>query len=264
MLATTQDGIAADCNKYYKVKLGDQRPQIASDAHISLDDLYRWNPAVQTDCRKLISDFYVCTGTAGGPSKPPPATTTTPANGIATPTPIQAGMVGYCTKFYRVVSNDGCWQIARDNNTALDSLYRWNPAVKNDCTGLQANTYICIGADGFHIRSRYHNDGTGDMHNDNVVPADGGVCTNTDCQVASLDIASEGACPDGEVQISYWENQNCQGKWFGYGYTNRGTCRGLWTEGWKFKSLHLRCAKKDDCVSQNTCKEDPEPSNNVC
>lgn len=262
----TQDGIASDCNNFYKVKTGDQCGQIASDAHISTDDFYKWNPAVKADCTMLLAGYYVCTGTASGPSQPPPATTTKPSNGVATPTPTQAGMVGYCNKFYKVKAGDGCWQIAQDSNVDLDNLYRWNPAVKSDCSGLQANTYICTGTIAFHVKSKYHGDCTGDVHNDNIVSLNSdGPCINTDCQVASLSILADGECADGEVQISYWENANCQGKWFGYGYASRNTCRSLWTNGYKFKSLHLRCAKKqDDCVSKKTCKEDPEPSNNIC
>ena len=118
----------------------------------------------------------------------------------------------------------------------------------------------------FHVKSGYHNDCTGDSHNDDAVMMyQDGFCINTNCQVASLDIAPEGNCPDGEVQISYWEKPGCQGKWFGYGYSSRGTCRALWSDGWKFKALHLRCAKKeDDCISKGECKEDPELSNYLC
>ncbi|KAM3520277.1 hypothetical protein MY4038_009484 [Beauveria bassiana] len=92
-----------------------------------------------------------------------------------------------------------------------------------------------------------------------------GQCINTDCSVGSLDIAAAGVCPDGEVQISYWEQPGCQGKWFGYGYAKRGECRGLWTNGWKFKAMHLRCAKsQDDCVNKGSCVYDPEPAQGVC
>lgn len=117
----------------------------------------------------------------------------------------------------------------------------------------------------FHVKSHYHNDCTGDTYVDLSLPVNTNKCVNTDCQVASLEILADGACPDGEVQISYWEEPNCQGKWFGYGYASRGMCRRLWTDGYKWKSLNFRCAKKeDDCVSQKTCTEDPEPSSNSC
>ncbi|KAJ4154724.1 hypothetical protein LMH87_000004 [Akanthomyces muscarius] len=118
----------------------------------------------------------------------------------------------------------------------------------------------------FHVDSRYHNDCTGDTSNSNdVMMYQEGLCINTNCQVASLNLAAVGNCPDGEIQISYWEQPDCQGKWFGYGYAKRGTCRPLWTDGWKFKALHLRCAKQaGDCVSTGECTADPEPSQNVC
>lgn len=63
---------------------------------------------------------------------------------LATPTPTQSGMVDKCTGFYFVQTGDGCWDIANDNNIALDDFYAWNPAVKTDCSGLQANVYVCV------------------------------------------------------------------------------------------------------------------------
>ena len=118
----------------------------------------------------------------------------------------------------------------------------------------------------FRLKTRYHTDCTGDVYND-VIIASGtdGICVNTDCQAGSLEISPEGLCPGGEVQISYWEQPGCQGKWFGYGYNSRGTCHHLWTDGYKIKALHFRCAKReDDCVSKGSCTYDPEPQNNVC
>lgn len=92
-----------------------------------------------------------------------------------------------------------------------------------------------------------------------------GHCLHTQCQVGSLQIDEAGECPDGQVQISYWQYPDCTGNWYGYGYTSRNTCRNLWTDGWKFKAIHLRCAKQsEDCVSKGTCTYDPEPAQAVC
>lgn len=175
-------------------------------------------------------------------------------------------MVGHCNKFYKVKTGDGCYDLAQSKGIDLNDLYKWNPAVRGDCSGLQANTYICMGVVGFRIQSRYNRECGGDTHNDATVSMnEDGPCINTGCQVGSLDIASMGDCPDCQVQISYWEQPNCQGKWFGYGYADRGQCRSLWSYGYKFQSLHLRCARKeDDCVSKKTCKEDMEPTNSIC
>ncbi|EGX95212.1 GPI anchored endo-1,3(4)-beta-glucanase, putative [Cordyceps militaris CM01] len=101
------------------------------------------------------------------------------------------------------------------------------------------------------------------VHNDVVVG--GGSCIDTGCAVGSLDIAAAGSCPDGEVRISYWEQPGCAGKWFGYGYASRNTCRSLWSGGWSFKSLYVSCAKRsDDCVSRGTCTMDQVPSYPIC
>lgn len=260
----TQPGMTSGCNKFYKVKAGDGCPRIASDNSIPLSVFYDWNPAVKSDCTSLLADVYVCVGKNG--YVPPPASTK-PSKGIQTPSPTYGRMADDCISFYKVQPGDGCYQLAQDQRINLSDFYAWNPDVGTDCRGLQANVYVCTGVAAFHVRSRYHSDCSGDAHNDNVVRYDDGPCINTDCQVASTEIlaAGAGACPDGQVQISYWEKPNCQGQWFGYGYTSTGTCRRLWTDGYKWKSLHLRCAKKeDDCVSRGNCKADPEPDHNIC
>ncbi|OAR01228.1 hypothetical protein LLEC1_00180 [Akanthomyces lecanii] len=117
----------------------------------------------------------------------------------------------------------------------------------------------------FHLKTRYHVDCTGDVHNDVTVPQGSGQCIDTNCAVGSLDIDKLGSCPDGQLRISYWEQSGCSGKWFGYGYSSRNTCRSLWSGGWSFKSLYVSCAKQsDDCVSQRTCSIDQVPSRSVC
>ena len=56
-----------------------------------------------------------------------------------TPTLMQSGMVSDCDKFYYVEPDDGCY------NIALSDFYAWNPAVKDDCSGLEAEYYVCVG-----------------------------------------------------------------------------------------------------------------------
>ncbi|KAH7066518.1 LysM domain-containing protein [Paraphoma chrysanthemicola] len=140
-----------NCNGFYLVKAGDGCYDIAAANSISLDQFYQWNPYVGTDCARLWSGYNVCIRTIGftAPTSSTfktstiPATTTKPAS--TTPTPVQQGMVAGCKKFYKVVSGDGCWDIANNNKIALDDFYKWNPAVKTDCSGLWAQYYVCIG-----------------------------------------------------------------------------------------------------------------------
>jgi len=57
-------------------------------------------------------------------------------------------MVTGCERFYKVESGDGCYNIAQEAGIALADFYTWNPAVNTDCSGLQANVYICVGLGG--------------------------------------------------------------------------------------------------------------------
>ena len=85
---------------------------------------------------------YVCSPTATTTTKP---TTTKPENGVATPTPFQAGMTANCKKFHKVAAGDGCWAIADANKIALDNFYKWNPAVGTNCGALWLDNYVCVG-----------------------------------------------------------------------------------------------------------------------
>ncbi|OCL10882.1 carbohydrate-binding module family 50 protein [Glonium stellatum] len=132
-----------------------------SNIGLTLASFYQMNPSVKSDCSGMNLGTYYCLGTnSTGLDTPdnstvtPPATTTgsssrSPAtsagNGITTPTPIQTGMISSCNKFYKVASGNTCYDIAMNNTIALDNFYAWNPAVKSDCSGLQANVFVCIG-----------------------------------------------------------------------------------------------------------------------
>lgn len=142
----TQSGMVKNCNKFYEVQSGDGCYNIAQAQGIPLDSLYAWNPAVKTDCSGLQANVYICIGVAS--SSAPTATTsiTTQAPpGVVTPTPVQSGIVGDCDKFYDVASGDGCYNIASAEGIPLASFYQWNPAIKTDCSGLQASVYVCVG-----------------------------------------------------------------------------------------------------------------------
>lgn len=118
----------------------------------------------------------------------------------------------------------------------------------------------------FKVKTHYHGDCTGVIHNDVVIESNtNGRCVDIDCQVASLDIDAVGNCPDGQVRISYWQNSGCSGEWYGYGYSSKDTCRGLWKQGWATKSLWLQCAEESqDCITTGSCQADPEPAVTVC
>jgi len=143
-----QPGMVTNCNKFYDVHAGDGCYAIAQTYTVALTDFYAWNPAVSTDCAGQQASVYVCVGvatTAATTTTTRATTTSSAATEVTTPTPTQTGMVANCRKFYYVVPGDGCYNLAVAQGIALSDFYGWNPAVKTDCSGLQAGYYVCVG-----------------------------------------------------------------------------------------------------------------------
>jgi hypothetical protein len=267
----TQPGMVANCNKFHFISKGDTCDQVTSYNRILQSDFAKWNTKIGDKCTGMWADTYACVGVIGGPEPITSTTTitaptsTTPSNGITTPQPTQPGMAENCIKFHYISKGDTCDQVTSYQQISQKDFAKWNPKIGEKCTGMWADAYACVGIAAFSLKSKYHVGCKGAVHNSVVVKPGQGYCMNTDCQVGSIDIDGDGLCPDGEVQLSYWEQPGCTGKWYGYGYAQKGSCRGLWTDGFKFQAIHLRCAKKgDDCVSTGSCTYDPEPKANVC
>ena len=143
-----QPGMVDNCNKFDFVDQGEGCQQVVDRNGISLEDFYTWNPDVGSTCSGLWADVYVCVGIIGGPVLPTLThttltTTTRPGNGVATPTPIQDGMVPNCDEFHEVIAGDTCYDIAVDAGISLADFYDWNEAVGLDCAGLWEGYYVC-------------------------------------------------------------------------------------------------------------------------
>ncbi|KAK3342345.1 hypothetical protein B0H65DRAFT_575430 [Neurospora tetraspora] len=143
----TQEGIIKDYNKFHFVSTGQGCATVQSLYGLSWADFYRWNPAVGANCETLWANTNVCVGVIGGASvstSVPATATTTAGNGIATPSPTQAGMVGNCNKFHFVSGGQDCPAIQYLYGITFDQLLRWNPAIGASCQGMWANTYLCV------------------------------------------------------------------------------------------------------------------------
>ncbi|KAF2750973.1 carbohydrate-binding module family 50 protein [Sporormia fimetaria CBS 119925] len=139
-----QPGMVSNCDKFYKVKTGDGCSGIAASNGITLAQFTTWNPRAGDDCKGLWADAWACVSIVGHT----PTTTTTKATTTTTnptPTPIQSGMVKNCNKFHKVGTSQGCPAIQSLYKVSLAQLYKWNPAIKSDCSGMWANTYLCVG-----------------------------------------------------------------------------------------------------------------------
>ncbi|KAM0443355.1 hypothetical protein ACHAQK_003718 [Fusarium lateritium] len=133
--------MVANCNKFHEVKDTTTCQGIIEYNKITLADFIKWNPAVGKDCSGLWKGTSACVGVVG--SKPQP-TATAPSNGIKTPSPIQDGMVKNCVTFHHVTSTTTCQALLKYRNITMEQFFKWNPAVKKDCSGLWKDTHACV------------------------------------------------------------------------------------------------------------------------
>lgn len=131
--------------KYYQAVSGDSCTIIANKfGTFAVNDFEKWNPAVGIACTQLFSGYYYCVAV---PSTPDGRSSNTgfPIVGSAGPSPVQAGIVSKCTKYYQAVSGDTCRVIADKFGTfSVTEFEAWNPAVKLDCSFLLLGYYYCI------------------------------------------------------------------------------------------------------------------------
>lgn len=140
------DTTVKNCNKFHFVASGDGCASIATKYGISFAQFYAWNPAVGSNCELLQLSVNYCVGLIGGsPVSSAPPTTTTAANGIVTPSPIQDKMTRSCNRFHLVVQGDGCSAIGTKYSVSFAQLFSWNPAIGSNCETLQLNNYVCVG-----------------------------------------------------------------------------------------------------------------------
>ncbi|KAH6687771.1 hypothetical protein F5X68DRAFT_239179 [Plectosphaerella plurivora] len=144
----TQSGMVSNCNKFYKIKDGDNCDKIASAHKIPVTVIPKWNSVGGAACTALWKDSYACVSTVGYVA-PTPTTTTSAGNGIATPQPTQPGMVKNCDRFVKVASGQTCAVIGANAVVLAQRIINWNTGVGAQCTGLQANVYVCVRTIGF-------------------------------------------------------------------------------------------------------------------
>ncbi|KAG7284938.1 hypothetical protein NEMBOFW57_009553 [Staphylotrichum longicolle] len=141
-------GIVSNCNKFTLVNPGDTCNIISFfNGPISTENFALWNPGVGGPaCGNLRVGTYVCIGVIGTPTQTS-TTSTTPGNGIATPTPTHPGMVSNCNKFTLVNPGDTCNIVAFYNGPIPTEYFvLWNRGVGGtQCGTLQVGTYACIG-----------------------------------------------------------------------------------------------------------------------
>jgi hypothetical protein len=59
--------------------------------------------------------------------------------------PLCLGLQGEdCATTHTVVAGDGCWQIANDAGTDLNTLFANNPNVAEDCSNIYPGEVLCV------------------------------------------------------------------------------------------------------------------------
>ncbi|CAN9286220.1 unnamed protein product [Alternaria alternata] len=57
-----QEGMVDNCNKFHFVESGESCPAIQKEYGVSLEDLAKWNPAIEDDCTMMWANTNLCVG----------------------------------------------------------------------------------------------------------------------------------------------------------------------------------------------------------
>ncbi|KAI9158367.1 carbohydrate-binding module family 50 protein [Paramyrothecium foliicola] len=145
--ATLPSGSPKDCVAWYEATDGDDCALIAEMfGTFDEKDFIGWNPSVLDDCDGIRDGAWYCVA-----KKDTPTTRTGDNPSVTTPPtsrPTQPGVSDKCTDWWLVGPSDTCQKIRTENGISQESLTKWNPAIDEDCEGLEVDKYICVGVDG--------------------------------------------------------------------------------------------------------------------
>ncbi|OJJ88679.1 uncharacterized protein ASPGLDRAFT_1499907, partial [Aspergillus glaucus CBS 516.65] len=122
------------CN-VYKVQDGDTCSSIASSQRISVTDLLRYNPTLNSACSNLVISNNICIGRSGTLYTPTTiaGATATKTNQYATATVTPGGTTAggttdKCGKYHKVSAGDTCEQISLKYSISVDLFLAINPS----------------------------------------------------------------------------------------------------------------------------------------
>ncbi|KAK6497003.1 hypothetical protein TWF481_001982 [Arthrobotrys musiformis] len=145
--APVRPGMTKSCTNFHYVQPGQGCVDILPMyPELSQELLYEWNPSIGAKCNMMWAGTYICVGTSDGPTRNP-AATPIQNPGKPTPSPIGAGTTRDCQRWAYARTDDNCYTILsrnKDIDVTIEDLYRWNPTINPDCSGLVERSYICI------------------------------------------------------------------------------------------------------------------------
>lgn len=119
----------------YCVEVAPQPSSISSSAPIATS-------AVQSTPMRSTAAPTPSTLSSRTSAKP---SSTSAGNGVVTPQPTQPGMVSNCAKFHWIAKGVSCSQVISYQKITLADFVKWNPTVKDDCSGMWAEVNVCVG-----------------------------------------------------------------------------------------------------------------------
>ncbi|KAK3947973.1 hypothetical protein QBC32DRAFT_382526, partial [Pseudoneurospora amorphoporcata] len=135
-------GLAANCDRFYKVASGDSCDTIASKNSITTIQFKSWNTEINAGCTNLWLDYYVCVYMPGAVTQKP--TTTTTAAPAATNSPQMPGITADCDRYYKIASGDQCGTIAAKCGITTAQFLSYNSYVNAQCSNLWLDYYVCV------------------------------------------------------------------------------------------------------------------------
>ena len=111
--------------------------KIAGANDITLQQFENWNPDVDGACDNLWIGYSYCV-------KADASCDTGSSTPVATPNPVQKGMVSGCKKFYRAQQGDYCVLVADKFGIDVATFMEWNPAVGKECGSMLVGYYYCV------------------------------------------------------------------------------------------------------------------------
>ncbi|KAF1940334.1 hypothetical protein EJ02DRAFT_445507 [Clathrospora elynae] len=137
-----------DCEFSTAPDIGATCESFASSWGIYVVDLKSLNPGI--NCPDADTDTIYCvigTVTDDPPTSSPRPSTTTSTK-LLTSSPTQPEMVSNCNKFFFIARGTICNSVLISAQISLADLFKWNPSVLADCSGLRAEVNICVSVTG--------------------------------------------------------------------------------------------------------------------
>ncbi|KAJ7140505.1 hypothetical protein C8R43DRAFT_588687 [Mycena crocata] len=124
------------CAQYYTIVAGDGCPSVEAKFYIDNTMFMSLNSGINSQCTNIVLGLAYCVFSIFAPDTSAP--TGPPAN--VAPGTITAG----CSKYYTVVSGDGCASLESRFNLTLSQFITMNPEINSGCTNLALAEAYCV------------------------------------------------------------------------------------------------------------------------